>query len=126
MGDDFNRTQANSPTGSYMPNGPNDREVLRPTVLKSVRAAHSDSITDKYKQEERVARRVAGLVVESARLSDTIERMFVNSELTSQMAAMIRDGALEYERVVTVMRQISKARTLEHAHQLAEDCLREI
>jgi hypothetical protein len=78
------------------------------------------------KAERRGERSAAGLVVESSRLCTVIDRMFIDGELLSQMATMIRDGALEYERVVMALRQVRKARSLDHARKLAEDCLREI
>lgn len=78
---------------------------------------------DRGRRADRVA---SGLVVETSRLCAAFEQLGANGELLSQMATMIRDGALEYERVVMAMRQIRFAATTREAKKIAEDCLREI
>jgi len=55
-----------------------------------------------------------------------MEKLHSQGELLSQMATMLHDGAIEYERVVSYLRRIRKARTTYQARHLAEQCLREI
>jgi hypothetical protein len=78
------------------------------------------------KAERRAERTATSLVVESARVADVMEKLHSNGELLSQMATMLHDGAIEYERVVSYLRRIRKARTTYQARHLAEQCLREI
>jgi hypothetical protein len=83
-------------------------------------------VTSDFKHAVRASRRTSSLVVEAGRLCAVIERGREDTGLMLQMATMIRDGALEYERVVAVLRQVRTANSVEQARQLADDCLREI
>jgi len=76
--------------------------------------------------DERAVRRTAALVVETAELRAAIVRMFRDGDLLSQMATLVQDGSAEYERVVTAMRKIKNAHSLEQAKRIAAECLDEI